>query len=131
MGKKVVTAGTGRYDRSGFTFDPETIHEYISMLKNISNLPKLTDEQTMLARKYMHAVFVRKPFKVTSLDVGLVSGKDDLTLYNDMILLPSESIRNKSPEDWVDVPKFSKWLSDTSQLDYICDEPVTLNGPKT
>lgn len=120
MGKKVITAGTGRYDRSGFTFDPNTREEYVQMLQEIASLPSPTDEEITIARQYMHSVFVKKAFKVTSLDVELVAGKKDLVLYNDMILLPSEAILGKKPMEWEDLQKFSKWLSDRGQLDYIC-----------
>ena len=119
MGKTVITAGRGRYDRAGFTTDPNSTDEYRSLLAQLPDLPRMTEEQVTLARQYMHAVFVRKAFHVTSLDTVLATGKQSLTQYNDLLLLPSAKLRGQPPAEWPDVKKLARWLSDRSQRDYI------------
>jgi glycosyltransferase involved in cell wall biosynthesis len=119
MGKTVITAGRGRYDRAGFTTDPDSAEEYRSLLARLPDLARMTEEQVTLARQYMHAVFVRKAFQVTSLDTVLATGKQSLTQYNDLLLLPSAKLRGVPPGEWPDVKELARWLSDRSQRDYI------------
>ncbi len=65
-GIPVVTAGTGRYSGSGFTIDPTDKKNYQDTLENIHNLPKLSDEQTLMAQKYAYAVLYGKQIKTDS-----------------------------------------------------------------
>ena len=119
MGKTVITAGHGRYDRAGFTTDPGTAQGYLDLLAKLPDLPRMNQEQVALARQYMHAVFVRKAFHVTSLDTALATGKEKLTQYNDLLLLPSTKLRGVPPAEWPDVRNLARWLADRGQLDYI------------
>ncbi|MSP96932.1 MAG: glycosyltransferase family 2 protein [Betaproteobacteria bacterium] len=121
MGKIVVTAGTGRYDRSGFTTDPGFAEEYLSLLSQCPELESMTSDQISLARQYMHAVFLRKAFVITSLESGLATGQKDLTQYNDLLLLPSNSLRSVPPAAWPDVQSLAKWLEHPERKDYLIE----------
>jgi hypothetical protein len=66
FGIPVLTAGTGRYSRHGFTIDSQTREEYLARLARIQDVPPLSPEQVELARRYAHALFVRRPTRFTS-----------------------------------------------------------------
>jgi hypothetical protein len=48
-GIPVVTAGTGRYDRRGFTLDSSSREEYLDKLANLQSYARLTSEQIEFA----------------------------------------------------------------------------------
>ncbi len=56
-----ITAGTGRYDRKGFTVDPETPEEYLTLLDRLDALAPLAPAQTELARRYAWALLRARP----------------------------------------------------------------------
>ena len=119
MGKAVITAGRGRYDRSGFTYDPNNISEYKTLLASLPKLEALSDEQIFLARQYMHAVFIRKAFPVTVLEPILATGKKKLTLLNDSLLVPANSLRYIKPSEWEDIKVLADWLNNREEKDYL------------
>jgi len=67
LGLLVVTAGTGRYDRLGFTIDINSRESYRELLANISSLPRPSDRQIELARRYAYGVFIVKPLEMQSI----------------------------------------------------------------
>lgn len=67
FGKRVVTAGTGRYDRRGFTADPESADAYLDTLSRLETLAPLNAAETELARRYAYGVFVVRPFQLESI----------------------------------------------------------------
>jgi hypothetical protein len=64
FGVPVITAGTGRYDRLGFTIDSDNRFEYIKRLNNVQNLSRLNNDQIELANKYAWGVFIARPFSL-------------------------------------------------------------------
>ncbi len=60
-GVRVITAGTGRYDGRGFTIDPGGVEEYEAALAGLTNLPKMTDGEIELARRFAYGVFHLRP----------------------------------------------------------------------
>lgn len=60
-----VLAGTGRYNGRGFTIDANTTEEYFSILDRLHQLPPLSEQQILLAKK--HYYFLMK-FKQTNLE---------------------------------------------------------------
>ena len=62
LGRAVFTAGTSAYAGHGFTHDSATRDEYLGRLRTIDEYGPLTDEQTRLARRAAHALFVRRPW---------------------------------------------------------------------
>ena len=61
MGCSVITAGTGRYDRLGFTHDPSTPAEYLEVLRSLPRLGTPAEAATDRARRYAFAVFLLRP----------------------------------------------------------------------
>ena len=69
-GLRVVTAGTGRYDRLGFTKDVSTKQEYINLIKNIADLESPTARETELARRYAYGAFIMRPLETISINLS-------------------------------------------------------------
>lgn len=67
FGIPVLTAGTGRYDRRGFTVDPETKAAYLEAVENVAELPRLTTFQRELALRSAFGEFVLRPLPLRSL----------------------------------------------------------------
>ncbi|MHB1277542.1 MAG: hypothetical protein ACYC1Q_04025, partial [Bacteroidia bacterium] len=55
-----VVAGTGRYDGRGFTYDNASVEAYFELLSHLHELPKLTEQQTELARKHYYHLMCRR-----------------------------------------------------------------------
>lgn len=56
FGIPAVLAGTGRYNGRGFTIDPRSQDEYFCLLRKLHEVPRLTAEQQLLARKHFLAL---------------------------------------------------------------------------
>ena len=90
FGKTVVTAGTGRYDRLGFTVDPDSRADYLATLARLETLPPPDSAQVELARRYAYGVFVSRPVHLQSVKFAFsqdaaasldVSGSDGQTFW--------------------------------------------------
>lgn len=66
FGVPTLTAGTGRYDRLGFTHDFQSREEYRKRLANLESLPGMTTAQTDLARRYAYGLFLCRPASLQS-----------------------------------------------------------------
>ena len=69
-GLTTVTAGTGRYDRLGFTTDPETPDEFRDLLRHVESLKKPNTEAVDLARRYTRAVLLERPVTYRTIEFG-------------------------------------------------------------
>jgi hypothetical protein len=63
FGKPVLTAGTGRYSGLGFTEDSKTAEEYLKKVRNILEIPPLSEDRTRLALKHAYLFFHVRPAK--------------------------------------------------------------------
>ncbi len=70
FGLTTVTAGTGRYDRLGFTTDPDTPEEFRELLRHVERLKKPTTEAIELARRYTRAVLLERPVTYRTIEFG-------------------------------------------------------------
>lgn len=61
FGIPVLTAGTGRYDRLGFTLDSDSREEFLARLADVQNTVRLTPEQSELALKHAWGVLIGRP----------------------------------------------------------------------
>ncbi len=120
LGKNVITAGTGRYEGNGFTHDPPDAEAYLNTLRNLHEIPALPHEQALLARRYAYALFVLKPFSLTSLTPRLRTGAKDVYASDDMVYMPTEFEGSELPED---LKTFSDWVLKTEQRDLISRPP--------
>ncbi len=103
-GVPVITAGTGRYDRKGFTIDPNDAGEYLNKLATLEQLEPLDAHQTELARRYAWGVLFARPLKTESVNFGYHRDAG-ATLRVD--LSPSAGV---DPAKCLDVDALSEWL---------------------
>ncbi len=61
FGIPVLTAGTGRYDRLGFTLDSDSREEFLARLADVQNTERLNPEQNELALKHAWGVLIGRP----------------------------------------------------------------------
>lgn len=108
LGKTVVTAGTGRYEGSGFTTDPATAADYLETLKRLHELPPLTPQQTRWAKRYAHAIFVLKPYTLHSLVPRLRTGCKVVSASDDIIYIPAKPANEAQPIG-DDLEHFARW----------------------
>jgi len=66
-GIPVLTAGTGRYDRLGFTVDFDDRKSYLARLRHLETVPSLTTTEWELAKKYAFGTFALRPTPLSSL----------------------------------------------------------------
>lgn len=86
FGIPVLTAGTGRYDRLGFTIDSESKAQYLDRLAHIHDVPSLSIEQRELAERFAYGVFVWRPFSLST--VTLEYQRDARASLNTRVCLP-------------------------------------------
>lgn len=64
FGIPVLTAGTGRYDRRGFTIDSDSRAQYLDRLAHIQDMAPLSAAQRDLAERFAYGIFVLRPFSL-------------------------------------------------------------------
>jgi len=116
LGKTVITAGTGRYEGNGFTLDPRTADEYRDLLHQLPNIVPQTQKQIELAKRYAYAIFMLKPFTMTSLRPRLRTGISEMRGSDDLIQCCREFEGDNLPSD---LNRFSTWVMDPSNLDLL------------
>jgi len=67
LGKTILTAGTGRYDRLGFTVDFDTPEAYLECLGHLEEVPPPTEEMKDLAARFAYGVFLCRPVPLHSM----------------------------------------------------------------
>ena len=117
FGAPMLTAGTGRYSGFGFTDDSSTAAEYLDKLARIHELPRLTEEQTLLAKKHAYGLFRLRPFRFTSYRAQFMAADrlDHPLSHNLEVLLHSPEEVESAP----DLRAFGEWALDRAQLDYL------------
>jgi Capsule polysaccharide biosynthesis protein len=110
-GIPVVTAGTGRYDRRGFTLDSASQEEYLSKLASLDLYPRLTPEQIELAERYAFLIFCCQPFELSSVS---------LEYSRDALATPKMSVHCRTRQQWLaspDMRRLSAWIADRNMHD--------------
>ncbi len=117
FGIPVFTAGTGRYSGLGFTMDSRSREEYLGRLRRIQDFPRLTEEQTLLARKHAYALLKLRPFVFNTFEmVQTPLNRLGHPLDSNLV------IRASSFQDIVDAPDlgaFSHWAINSDQPDFL------------
>jgi hypothetical protein len=116
-GIAVVTAGTGRYSEKGFTLDSASAREYLDRLTNLQDVPSMTPEQVESAKKYAHALFVRRPARFTSFELtykGLADVGHPLDHNVELGVRDLEDIRRAR-----DLQAFAEWAGESDSPDFL------------
>lgn len=123
LGIPAVTAGTGRYDRRGFTLDSSTRDEYRSRLANLQNYPPLTEAQVALAERYAYYVFLSRPLRLKCAS---------LEYARDGKATPIVTVHCQTPEQWAtspDMVALASWLRNGTAEDFV-GAPFPSNGDR-
>jgi hypothetical protein len=117
LGIPVVTAGTGRYSRYGFTIDPDTREEYERTLLNLHLQPKLDDNTIELARRHAYWVFLNRTVNFNSISVmtSTVLNDPNHPLHHNFTFKPGL----KSKLEGQELQDFSAWLDAGKHSDYL------------
>jgi hypothetical protein len=119
-GIPVLTAGTGRYDRKGFTLDADSREEYLGRLAHLHEIPRLTAPQQELAERFAYGAFVLRPFQLTT--VTFEFERDLKASAHTRITASAET----GWRDAQDLRRFARWVNDRQALDYLDPEQVAL-----
>lgn len=117
FGVPVLTAGTGRYSGLGFTVDSSSKEEYLEKIGHIAEIPPLTGEQVLLAKKYAFAVFNLRPWVMQSVRPQFrykKRGAHPLDHNCRCTALSWESLKASG-----DLKKFSSWALNSGSPDYL------------
>jgi hypothetical protein len=113
FGIPVVTAGTGRYDRRGFTLDSSTIQEYLQKLATLESFPRLSPAQLELAERYAYGVFFCRPLTLSSVS---------LDYARDGVATPQLTVHCQTREQWLAAPDLRAlvaWIADGKAEDML------------
>ncbi|HLG05283.1 MAG TPA: hypothetical protein VI383_03955 [Gemmatimonadales bacterium] len=111
FGIPVVTAGTGRYDRRGFTLDSSSREEYLGRLASLETVPRLTPAQLELAERYAFHVLFCRPVRLSSIS---------LEFERDEIATPRITVHCRSRQEWSrspDMRQLADWFADGKSED--------------
>lgn len=112
FGIPVVTAGTGRYDRKGFTIDPQSMDGYSDIIAHLHELDCLSEGQVKLARRFAYGALLCRPLPLEVM--GMAYAQDDRATLD-------VSIRARSEEEFFasdDVRALASWI-ESSEEDFL------------
>jgi hypothetical protein len=118
FGINAILAGTGRYEGFGFTIEPQSREEYFEQLKNINQIPALSDSQKTMALKHYYYAIVGK--QVMFEDVAPMSllklHEADSSVHNNISITASslEDFKNKKS-----IQLWSTWMDEKNTPDLI------------
>ena len=118
LGIPVLTAGTGRYDRRGFTIDSESREQYLKKINQIEDIPRLSKAQQELAERFAYGLFILRPFPLST-----VTFKNHKDFGMEKRFLKTQ-INIRDNNEWAKAPdlkKLAEWINDQSQLDLLVD----------
>jgi hypothetical protein len=121
FGVPVFTGGTGRYSSKGFTIDSDTPEELLGKLAHIQDFPRLTEEQTTLAKKYAYGLFRMRPWKMESMHI--VYSPVDLGGHPLEINIAMQVNSARELAQSPDLVKSGQWAARSDKLDFLQEEP--------
>lgn len=129
LGKTVITAGSGRYEKVGFTINPTSADQYLNLLKNLPHGADTTEAQRRLGVKFAYVTFCMKPFTLDFLHAVVRQGKPRIFDSNDIVYLGNFS--DKMTQLPASLQKFIKWSQNRDSVDLLNDWPVENKGQLT
>ena len=114
-GIRTLTAGTGRFDRRGFTTDFDQIDTYLTTLGRLHEVPPISAEQVELARRFAYASFIGRSVPLDSVDFAF---RKDATATMEAALRPAAREALLAAPD---VRRIGDWLASGAD-DLVLDE---------
>ena len=100
----------------GFTIDPKNKSEYKTVLDNIVNLPKLSNEKTKLAKIHAYTIFCRRPWIFNSFKVKFEKFEN----FNHFTQNLNLSEKNNFLHDSHDIIDWTDWITnENANPDYL------------
>lgn len=115
FGARVLTAGSGRYDRRGFTIDSDTRDEYLARIATLDQLPPPTAAERERAQRFAYGAFVLRPLPLTSLAIEHAKDVEATTRIRWL------ASRSHDLRDAPDLNAFGAWAADGRQEDFVWD----------
>ena len=116
MGVPVLTAGTGRYSRLGFTVDSDSAEQYLDRVKFIQDTPKMSPGSIELARRFAYSLFRLRPWRMKSFEmIKLPLDKTGHPLERNLI---SHLGHAREFAKAVDATQFAAWLA-SDRVDFL------------
>jgi len=125
FGKRLITAGTGRYSGFGFTTDSASKEEYLARLANLQNLAPMTQEETSKAKLFAFGVFKLRPFLLTSCRCFFQYKKVGHHPLDHNLELTSSSWNEIDKNG--DLQEWCFWVNDPAAVDYLNKNEIKLN----
>jgi hypothetical protein len=128
LGIPVLTGGSGRYDRRGFTIDSETREEYLGKIARLHEIPRLSPEQTELANRYAFALFRLRPLALSTVSLEYDKRYGAEAFYNGV------RIRNRTLRSWTvapDLNAFADWATWSEDEDFLLPPAHPVVGAST
>jgi hypothetical protein len=119
-GIPVLTGGTGRYDRKGFTVDSSTPQKYLERMAHIQDIPRLSLAQIELAERYAYGLFLLRPLSLSSVTMEYKKK------YGEKDRFSRIQINLRTRGDWKeahDLKAFTDWVTNSDEEDFL--QPVT------
>jgi hypothetical protein len=118
FGIPVLLAGTGRYSGKGFTLDPPTREDYLRQLESLHLVPRLSEEQVLMAKKHAYVLFRKR--QTSFQDVCPMSASPGESYSNPLHL--NLSVQPGSVAELVNSPSLNllgDWLANNSSADLL------------
>ncbi len=118
FGIPAILAGTGRYDNRGFTYDNHSIEEYFALLNRLHEVPPLTEEQILLAKKhYFHLMRRRQTNLEDIIPMELKRFHEAQSeLHNNVSFTPRSIAALKATQSY---QLLSEWFFSSDQYDVL------------
>ena len=117
FGIPVFTAGTGRYSGLGFTMDSNSRDEYLAKLRRIQDFPRLTKEQTLLARKHAYALFKLRPLEFKTFEMVQMPLSHLGHPLDSNLVIRANSFQEIAHAP--DLETFADWATNSNQPDFL------------
>ncbi|MBI5413109.1 hypothetical protein HZA42_02030 [Candidatus Peregrinibacteria bacterium] len=123
LGVPVFTAGTGRFSGLGFTVDSKSKEEYLERLSKIQEYPRLSEEQTLLAKQHAYCAFKLRPWIMKSFKAQFNYKKKGVHPLDNNLFFTVSSIDEITANG--DLAKWAAWAGDENKVDYLDTDAET------
>jgi hypothetical protein len=117
FGKPAFTAGTGTYAGLGFTYDSDSVEEFLARLATIETYGSLPPEMTARARRYAHTLFTRRPWPTRSFAQEFNFAESGWQPLDRNVVLRAHSV--DAVERAGDLGAWTRWVTRDAATDYL------------
>lgn len=123
LGKTVITAGSGRYEKIGFTVNPPTASDYLELLAKLPGIPEPTTEQRRRGSRFAYATFCMKPFTLDFLRPVPRAGKSSIFSSDDLVYVGN--FQRELVKLPLAISRFVQWSFDRQSVDFLNEWPAS------